>query len=563
MRFHDYAQIGLLILLLITVTPLLGYYIARIFDEKKPLKPFLLSSLEKSIYKFSWINPAEEMCWKKYAFSVIMFHAFGLILLIAIQMLQKFLPLNPQLLPGVPFILALNTAVSFITNTNWQAYAGETTMSYFTQMCGLAVQNFVSSASGIAVVIALIRGFANQTRMSIGNFWSDLVKCTVYILLPLSILLSIILVEQGVVQSFLPFVKSVTMEGQQQTIPLGPAASQIAIKVLGTNGGGFFNANSAHPFENPTPLTNFLEIWALLVISAALTYAFGRMIGSTKQGWVLFTVMLIIFLTALSASLYAEYLHNPLLNISGSMEGKEVRFGISPSSLFSVSTTLTSCGAVNCIHESLSPIGGLIAMFNIMLGEIVFGGVGSGLYGMLLYAIMAVFIAGLMVGRTPEYLGKKIDAFEVKMAVIGILTTSVLILVFAAIGCSIKAGTGSVTSQGCVGLNEILYAFSSASANNGSAFGGLSANTPFYNLALAFVMILGRFSTLIPVLAIAGSLAAKKIRPPSSGTFPTDGALFIILLIGTIFIVGALNFFPVLCLGPIIEHLLMLFGKGI
>jgi K+-transporting ATPase ATPase A chain len=563
MMSRDYLQIGLFLLLIIAFTPLLGTYIARIFSERKPLRPFLIIHLENFIYQMCQINPFQEMSWKTYTLAVVIFHAFGLGLLLVVQMVQQYMPLNPQNLPGVPFLLAFNTAISFITNTNWQAYAGETTMSYFTQMFGLTVQNFLSAASAIAVVMAFIRGFSRQSTQSIGNFWSDLVKSTLYILLPLSVILSIVLVQQGVVQSFSPYIDTVTIEGQKQTIPLGPAASQIAIKQLGTNGGGFFNANSAHPFENPTPLSNFLEILVIFLIPAALTYTFGKMTGSTKQGWVLFGAMLTIFLCVLSASLFAEYQYNPLLNIAGSMEGKEVRFGIAGSSLFSVVTTAASCGAVNCWHESLSPVGGLVTMFNMMLGEIVFGGVGSGLYGMLLYAIITVFIAGLMVGRTPEYLGKKIHSFEVKLSVIGILASSVLVLILAAIACSTKAGTASVISQGLVGFNEILYAFSSAANNNGSAFGGLGANNLFYNLTTAIAMLLGRFTTLIAALAIAGSLAAKKSTPPSSGTFPTGGMLFLVLLVGTILIVGALNFFPVLSLGPIIEHLLMLLGKGI
>lgn len=563
MDIKSYFQILLFILLIIVCTPILGNFIYLIFDGKKPLRIFLLSTLENVIYKVCRIDPYQEMNWKVYTGYLLLFNLMGGVLTFLIQILQSVLIANPEQMQNVPLLLAFNTAISFMTNTNWQAYSGETTLSYFTQMFVLAVQNFLSVATAIAVVIALARGFVRQTNTTIGNVWSDITKSTVYILLPLSVCIAFILMQQGVIQSFTPYTHATTLEGVQQIIPSGPVASQEAIKMLGTNGGGFFNANSAHPFENPTPLTNFIQILSIFLIPAALTYAFGKLIGATRQGWVLFLAMLIIFSTGLGFALYAEHMHNPFLKVSGCMEGKEVRFGIDGSVLFSMTTTAASCGAVNCMHESLSPIGGLIAMFNMMTGEVIFGGVGSGFYGMILYAIIAVFIAGLMVGRTPEYLGKKIDAFEIKMSVIGILASPMVLLLFAAIACTTKAGTSSLTAQGIIGLNELLYGFASVANNNGSAFGGLNASTPLYLILTSIAMLVGRFTTMIAVLAISGKLAMKKIQPVSSGTFPTDGALFLILLIGTVVIIGALNFFPVLSIGPILEHLLMISGKGL
>jgi K+-transporting ATPase ATPase A chain len=476
---------------------------------------------------------------------------------------QNSLFANPENIKSISPLLALNTAVSFMSNTNWQAYAGETTLSYLSQMVGLTVQNFLSAATAIAVVVALARGFVRQSAAMIGNVWTDLVKGTIYILLPLSCAMTIVLIEQGVVQTFSPYINATTLDGVLQKIPLGPAASQIATKMIGVNGGGFFNANSAHPFENPTPVTNFIEILAIFLIPAALTFAFGKLIGSKKQGWILFLAMMIIFSTGLGGALIAEHQYNPVLNVSECLEGKEVRFGVTGSVLFSTVTTAASCGAVNCMHESLSPLAGLVALFNMMIGEVAFGGVGSGLYGMILYAIIAVFIAGLMVGRTPEYLGKKIESFEIKMAVIGILASPMMLLLFAAIACSIKAGTSSVSAQGIIGLNEILYGFASTSNNNGSAFGGLNSATPFFLITTTIAMLFGRFATMIAVLAIAGRLVFKKVQPISNGTFPTDGPLFLILLIGTVLIVGALNFFPVLSIGPILQHFLMVTGKGL
>jgi K+-transporting ATPase ATPase A chain len=562
MDAHDLFQLIVFVGALCVTTPILGWYIARIYDDKNPMRLPGFHAIECVIYRLCRIDPNEPMHWKRYASAVLLISILGMAFVFLFQLLQGHLPFNTQHLPGVEFFLALNTAVSFVTNTNWQAYAGETTMGYFTQMAALAVQNFLSAATGIAVVAALARGFSRKSSRSIGNFWSDITRAVVYILLPLSFIFALVLVGQGTPQTLTQYATVTTMEGAQQTIPLGPAASQIVIKQLGTNGGGFFNANSAHPFENPTPLSNFLEIFLIFLIPAALTFAFGKMIGSARQGWVLFGAMMILFLAGLTVSLIGENGFNPVLNVTAPMEGKELRFGTTGAALFATATTAASCGAVNCMHESLSPLSHLVTMFNMMVGEVIFGGVGSGLYGMILYAIMAVFIAGLMVGRTPEYLGKKIDAFEVKMSVIGILASSVILMVLAAIAISTKAGTSSLAATGVPGLNEIIYAFASVSNNNGSAFGGLNANTPFYNIATAIAMLTGRFATLLAILAIAGSLAGKKIKPASEGTFPTDGPVFLCLLIGTVVIVGALNFFPVLSIGPILEHLLMISGKG-
>jgi potassium-transporting ATPase potassium-binding subunit len=491
--------------------------------------------------------------------------AFNLIGFLAVWLLQSFqnsLPMNPQGLPNVGSALGFNTAVSFMTNTNWQSYAGETTLSYLVQMLGLTVQNFVSAATGIAVLLAITRGLSRKSAGSIGNFWADLVRSTLYVLLPLSIIFALVLISQGVVQSFSSYTDVSTLDGARQTIPLGPAASQIAIKQLGTNGGGFFNANSAFPFENPTPFSNFLQMFAILLIPAALTYTYGKMVGSTKQGWTIFTAMMILFVIGLAVSLYAEYSHNAVFNVSGIMEGKETRFGITNSVLWSTSTTAASNGSVNAMHDSMMPMTGMIAMLNIMLGEIIFGGVGAGMYGILIFVILTVFIAGLMVGRTPEYLGKKIQAFEVKMAILAVLAPAFIILVFSAIASVIEPGLSSLANKGPHGLSEILYAFSSAAGNNGSAFAGLNANTDFWNIMLGLGMLVGRFGVILPVLAIAGSLVKKNASPPSAGTFPTDKPLFTGLLISVILIVGALTFFPALSLGPIVEQLLMNIGNS-
>ena len=561
MDAFDYLQVFLYIGLLIVTTPILGSYMEKVLTDKRSFLAPVLEPLEKFIYRLCGVDSKIEMSWKEYCAGLVLFNLAGLVITFLIQLFQRYLPFNPQQLGNVSRLLSLNTAISFTTNTNWQAYAGETTLSYLSQFVGLTVHNFVSAATGIAVFAALVRGIVRSSVHVIGNFWTDLVKSSLYILLPIAVILAIILVGQGVVQTFSPYVKAVTLEGANQTIPLGPVASQEAIKMLGTNGGGFFNANSAHPFENPTPLTNFLEMFSILLIPAALTYTFGKMVGNFRQGWVLFISMFILFSCGLAVSLYAEHAWNPVLGTLGSMEGKEVRFGITNSVIWSTATTAASNGSVNAMHESLTPLAGMVAMFNIMLGEIIFGGMGSGLYGMIAYVIITVFIAGLMVGRTPEYLGKKIDAFEIEMAVVAVLVSSLVVLFFSAAACITKGGVASLSTSGTHGLGEILYAFASTANNNGSAFAGLNANTPFYALLTGLAMLIGRFSVIIPILAIAGHFASKKITPPSSGTFPTDGALFVILLIGTILIVGALNFFPVLSLGPVLEHLLLLSGK--
>lgn len=557
MKTLDYLQVIFFIGVLIILTPILGRYIYNVFTKPQNILTPVLGKLERFIYMFLKINVIEEMNWKKYLFAILTFNFFGFVFVLIMQLVQQWLPLNPESLPNVPFHLAINTAISFMTNTNWQSYAGETVMSYTVQMLGLTVQNFLSAATGIAVLLALIRGITNKLSDKLGNFWQDIVKCTLYILLPLSILLSILLVGEGVVQSFSPYEKITTLEGNDQTIPQGPAASQIAIKQLGTNGGGFFNTNSTHPFENPTPFSNFLEMLSILLIAAALTYTYGLMAGSKKEGWILFSVMMILFIIGLSGSLLSEYTYNPVLNTAANMEGKELRFGITNSIIWSTATTSASNGSVNAMHSSLSPLAGMVAMINMMLGEIIFGGVGSGLYGMLIFVLLTVFIAGLMVGRTPEYLGKKIEALDIKMSIIAVLVPCALILIFTSIASVIQPGLSSLANSGPHGFSEILYAYTSYSANNGSAFAGLNANTVFYNLTGGLAMLVARFGAIIPVMVIAGNLAKKNKTPISSGTFTTNNYIFAILLIGVILIIGALTFFPALILGPIVEHLLM------
>lgn len=555
-----FIQLALFLGALILLTPVLGKFIKKVIGGEKHLLTPVFGWLERLIYRFCGVDPQQEMNWKQYLFALLWFNFFGFIVVFALQMTQAWLPLNPAKVPNTSWHLALNTAISFVTNTNWQSYSGESTMSYLTQMAALGVQNFLSAATGLAVLIALMKGLIKNTKQQLGNFWVDLTRSVVYILLPLSIIFAVVLVSQGVVQTFSSYTDTTTLEGVKQVIPLGPAASQIAIKQLGTNGGGFFGVNSAHPFENPTPFANFLEMLAILLIPAALTYTYGLFIGSKKQGWTLFGAMLIILCVGLGVSLYAEYAANPALHITGSMEGKETRFGIVNSIIWSISTTVASNGSVNAMHDSLSPLAGLVAMFNMMLGEVVFGGVGSGLYGMIAFVILTVFIAGLMVGRTPEYLGKKIESFEVRMALIAVLAPAVCILAFTAIAVSTHAGLAGLNNKGPHGLSEILYAFTSACGNNGSAFAGLTTNTPFYNVLLSICMLVGRFGVIIPMMAIAGSMAGKKITPVSSGTFHTDNGMFLILLISVIIIVGGLTFFPALSLGPILEHLLMQAG---
>jgi K+-transporting ATPase ATPase A chain len=559
-KSQDWILLFSFIGILCLTTPALGSWLARVFQgEKHILKP-LLGWLENSIYKVSAINPAEEMSWKTYACALLLFSFWGFLTTFLVLIFQGYLPLNPQNFPDLSTALAFNTAVSFGTNTNWQAYAGESTMSNLSQMIVLTVHNFLSAASGIAVLLALARGLAAVGKTTIGNFWADLVRSTVYILLPLSTIYALFLVGQGVVQNFSHYLDVVGLEGFKQSIAGGPVASQEAIKMLGTNGGGFFNTNSAHPFENPTPISNFVQMLSIFLIPSALIICFGKIVKARKHAWTLFAVMSFLFIALTALSFLAENQKNPIYGFGALMEGKETRFGIGSSVLFSTVTTSASCGAVNTMHSSLSPLSGGIALLNMMLGEVIFGGVGAGLYGMIIFVILTVFLAGLMVGRTPEYLGKKIESWEMKMVTLAILLPSACILVGAGLSAVLPGGLSSLSHKGPHGLSEIVYAFTSAAANNGSAFAGLNANTNYWNWSLAFVMLIGRFGVILPALAIAGSLAQKKISPPSSGTFPTDSALFAGLLVAVIVIVGGLTFFPALTLGPIVEHLLMLKG---
>ncbi len=566
-------QVGVFSLLITVVSVPIGLYMARVFTDQKTFLDPVLRPLERAIYRLCGVYPGNEQTWVEYAVSMLLFSAVGMLMLYGLERLQGILPLNPQKFGAVAPDLAFNTAASFTTNTNWQAYAGESTMSYLTQMAGLAFHNFVSAAAGIAVAIAVIRGFVRRSAQTIGNFWVDLTRATLWILLPISIVGALVLVWQGVPDNFSPYAQVKTVEGASQTIAQGPVASQEIIKELGTNGGGFFNANSAHPYENPTPLTNLIELFAIFIIGAGLTHTFGQMVGDRRQGWALFATMAILFLLGAGSAIWAEQRGNPqftamgidqhasALQSGGNMEGKEVRFGIVNSALWATVTTDTSCGAVNAMHDSFTPLGGLVPLVDMQIGEIIFGGVGSGLYGMLVMAVLAVFIAGLMVGRTPEYLGKKIEGREMKLAMLFILIFPAVILIPAGIAVVLKPGLAGITNPGPHGLSQVLYAYTEASANNGSAFAGLNANTPFYNSTLAFVMLFGRFLMKVPVLALAGSLVSKKAVPPSAGTFPTDGAIFVILLVGVILIVAALTFFPADALGPIVEHLVMMHGK--
>jgi K+-transporting ATPase ATPase A chain len=550
----------------------LGKFMASVFAGERNILSPVLAPVERAIYWISGVDPKKEQHWLTYGVAVLLFHVFCFVSLYAIMRLQYFLPYNPQGMTGVPEALALNTAISFTTNTNWQNYGGETTLGYFVQMAGLTVHNFVSAAAGIAVVIALIRGFTRRSAQTIGNFWVDLTRCTLYVLLPFSIIFTLVLVWQGLPQNLGAYVDATTLEGAKQTIAQGPVASQIVIKTVGTNGGGFFNVNAAHPYENPNAFTNLLTVWMEFLIGAALTFTFGRMVGNMRQGWALFGVMGILFLAGVLTSYWAESAGNPAFaklgvdqaysatQAGGNMEGKEVRFGITDSSLFETTTTDTSDGAVNSMHDSYMPLGGLVGIVNMQLGEVIFGGVGCGLYGMLLFAIVALFIAGLMVGRTPEYLGKKLEAREVKMAMLAMLSLPLSALGFTALAAVLHVGLAGPENAGPHGFSEILYAFTSQTANNGSAFGGLTGNTLFYNTTGAVAMMIGRFAVLIPVLAIAGSLASKKVVPASAGTFPTDNGLFVALLLGIIVITGGLIYFPVDVLGPIVEHMQMRAG---
>ncbi|KJR41588.1 potassium-transporting ATPase, a subunit [Candidatus Magnetoovum chiemensis] len=558
MNNYDYLTIVIYLGALALSVPLLGTYMELALNNYLPFNSRIISKMEIGLYKICGINHLKQMSHREYLYSVLVFNLFGFALLMAIMLFQKYLPFNPQGLEGVPFFLALNTAVSFVTNTNWQAYSGEAVMSYFTQAMGLCVQNFVSAATGIAVFMALARGIVKQEAKQLGNFWVDLTRTALFILIPMSFILAVLLMNEGVVQSLSGYVEATTLEGAEQVIPMGAAASQIAIKQLGTNGGGFFGVNSAHPFENPTPLSNFLQTLAILIIPAALTYTYGRVVGKKKEGLTLFYVMSFIFLVSLGLALYFEYCGYPkLFNGLTMMEGKETRFSTTSSVLWGMATTVASNGSVNAMHSSFSPITGGLAILNMMFGEIVFGGVGSGMYGMLMFVILTVFITGLMVGRTPEYLGKKIEQKEIIMAAVAIIQPGAFILIGSLIAVLTNAGLSSLSQGGPHGLMEILYAFTSASQNNGSAFAGLSVNTNFYNIMLAICMIAGRYGVIVPVLIIAGSLSSKKHIPASSGTFTTDNALFAALLVAIIIIVGALTFFPALSVGSIVEHLIM------
>jgi K+-transporting ATPase ATPase A chain len=567
------CQLAFFLALLVVVTKPLGRYLARVFSGERTLLSRLLAPAERLAYRLCRIDPTHEMRWTTYTVTMLLFNFCGFALLYGMLRLQQFHPWNPQHLKGLPAELAFNTAVSFSTNTNWQAYAGESTVSYFTQMAGLTVQNFLSAATGLALAIALIRGLTRRGAREIGNFWVDLVRGCLYVLLPLAMIGALALVSQGCIQNLSPYATATTLTGARQVIAQGPVASQEIIKELGTNGGGFFNANSSHPFENPTPLTNLIEMLAMLALPAALTYTFGWHARDQRQGWALFAAMAILFLGAFAVVYANEQAGNPVLarlgvdqlasasQPGGNMEGKEARFGILNSALWATITTATSCGAVNTMHDSLTPLGGGMVMLNIALGEVVFGGVGAGLLGMLVFAVLSVFIAGLMVGRTPEYLGKKIEAKEMKMAMLAILVLEASILGFSALAAATPAGLAGRLNLGPHGLSEILYAATSATGNNGSAFAGLNANTPFYNITLGLAMLIGRFLFIIPVMALAGSMAGKKGMPESSGTFPTTGWLFVVLLVGVVLIVGALTFFPAYALGPVVEHLLMHAGR--
>jgi len=561
MKPGEVLQLIFFFVVLGATTPLLGGWMAKVFAGQRQFLSPVLGWLERLIYRMAHVDPNEEMPWQRYTQAVLAFNFLGLVVLLTLQLCQAWLPLNPDKQANVEFGLALNTAISFVTNTNWQAYSGESTMSNLTQMLGLTVQNFFSAATGIVVLLALARGLTRANAKNIGNFWADLVRSTVYILLPICFIFALALVSQGVVQTFSANPTATTLEGAQQVIPVGPAASQIAIKQLGTNGGGFYGQNSAHPFENPTPLSNFLEMLAIVLIPSAIVYSYGALVGNRRQGWSIYAAMMTILLTGLAVALWAEYQTNPAQHGYSLMEGKEQRFGVMNSVLWADVTTLTSNGSVNTMHDSLSPLVGGIALFNLLLGECVFGGIGTGLYTMLLFVIITVFLAGLMVGRTPEYLGKKIEAFEVKMAMIAVIAPSACVLIFSAIACATDAGRSATGNPGPHGLSEILYAFASMSNNNGSAFAGLAAAKPLYIWLGSAAMLIGRFAVIVPVLAIAGSFATKKITPPSSGTFPTDGPLFVILLIAVVLIVGVLTFFPALSLGPIVEHFLVQAGR--
>jgi len=565
MTLNGWLQILVFCGILIVLVKPLGGYMTRVFSGERTFLSPVLVPIERGLYAVAGTGEREEQHWTSYAFSLLMFNLLGVLVLYALMRLQGILPYNPAGMAAVPSELAFNTATSFVTNTNWQNYGGESTMSYLTQMAGLSVQNFVSAATGMAIAVALIRAFARASGKAIGNFWVDMIRSTLYILLPICIVLTLVYVWLGVPQTLGAYVNATTLEGAQQTIAVGPVASQLAIKMLGTNGGGFFNANSAHPFENPDAVSNMIQMLSIFSIGAAFTNVFGRMVGNQRQGWAILAAMGILFVVGVAVVYWAEAAGNPLMHqlglSGGNMEGKEVRFGVVLSSLFAVITTAASCGAVNAMHGSFTALGGLIPLINMQLGEVIVGGVGAGFYGIVLFIIVAVFVAGLMVGRTPEYLGKKIEAKEMKMAVLAILCLPLAMLVFTAIATVLPSAVASIGTGGPHGFSEILYAYTSAAANNGSAFGGLTGNTPWYNVTLGLGMLMGRFLVIIPALAIAGSLVAKKTVPASAGTFPTDGGLFVGLLVGTILIVGGLTFMPALALGPVVEHLVMIAGQ--
>jgi len=566
MTFNGWIQIALFCAIVVALARPLGGYIARVMEGERTLLAPLLGPVERLLYAGAGVNQRREQHWLAYTVAMLAFNAAGFVFLFALQRVQGLLPGNPMQMGAVAPDSAFNTAVSFVTNTNWQGYGGESTMGYLVQMAGLTVQNFVSAATGIAVAMALIRGFSRASAQTVGNFWADLTRATLYILLPLSILCALFYVSQGVTQTLGAYIEATTLEGAKQTIAVGPTASQLAIKMLGTNGGGFFNANSAHPFENPTALTNLVQMVSIFAIGAALTNVFGRMVGDERQGWAIFAAMGVLFLAGVAVAYWAEANGNPAfaaLGIEGgNMEGKEVRFGIAMSALFAVVTTAASCGPVNAMLDSFMPLGGLVPLVNMQLGEVIIGGVGAGLYGMLLFVILAIFIAGLMVGRTPEYVGKKIEAKEVKMTMLAVLSLPLAILGFTALAIVLPSGLASLANAGPHGYSEVLYAYTSGAANNGSAFAGLSANTPWYNLTIGLAMLMGRFLVIVPVMAIAGSLATKKTVPTSIGTFPTDGGLFVGLLVGVVLIVGGLTYFPALAVGPVVEHFAMLAGQS-
>ncbi len=567
MTVNGVFQIFLFFGIVFALTKPLGTYMARVFNRERTVLDPVLGPIERLIYRVGGVKPDVEQHWTTYTIAMLLFNFVGLLVLYGMQRFQHLLPLNPQALGPISEDSSFNTAVSFTSNTNWQSYVPESTMSYFTQMAGLTFHNFVSAATGIALAIALVRGFARHETKTVGNFWVDLTRCTLWILLPICLLVAPILVWQGVPQNLNRYTAAKTVEGADQTIAQGPVASQEVIKELGTNGGGFFNANSSHPYENPTPFTDLTEMVLIFAISAGLTYTFGLMVKDTRQGWALFAVMAVLFFLGVSVAYWSEAAGNPAFArmgvdpAGGNMEGKEVRFGVANSALWATVTTDTSCGAVNSMHDSFTPLGGMIPMINMQLGEVVYGGVGSGLYGMLVFAVLSVFIAGLMVGRTPEYLGKKIEAKEVTMAVLAVLVLEFSILGFTALASVTAGGLAGPLNKGPHGFSEILYAYSEGTGNNGSAFAGLSANTIFYNLTIGLAMLFGRFLMIVPTLAIAGSLVKKKLLPASSGTFPTTGPLFVALVVGVILIVGGLTFFPALALGPIVDHLYMVAGK--